>query len=175
MSKMRIYRQNDEASQTTYAKTCNSIIGAIFELYKIYQNISIQLQMKQNRCDKCDKGFMTTAALQKHVENHDNGLRDQMSDYVSGERYRSPANSFKKFKFNCTIFQTDERPPIHCTECGEQFANDDDLNGHSCVPVETTQGDKAKVECDQCGRSFRARTALAVNIERCTRSNMCAN
>lgn len=35
---------------------------------------------------------MTAAALQKHVANHDNDPRDQMSDCVSDERYGSFAN-----------------------------------------------------------------------------------
>lgn len=56
-----------------------------FQMIEIDQINSISIQMKLNRCDECDKGFMTAAALQKHVENHDNDLRDQISDTVSDE------------------------------------------------------------------------------------------
>lgn len=56
--------------------------------------ILIQIQTRRNQCDICGKGFINAAALQTHVERHDNDERNQISDYVSGGYYRNYAMNF---------------------------------------------------------------------------------
>ncbi|XP_015913055.1 zinc finger protein 260 [Parasteatoda tepidariorum] len=136
--------------------------------------------MKEFKCDKCNKAFVTKPELERHSYNHTkekpficeycgNTYRFKAALVVhyrvhSGEKPYKCAFCDKAFIHLSSAIGHRRRHtgemPYQCKECGKLFRVKRALTAHM-----TVHSDKRTYKCDKCEKSFKSRSGYRVHLD----------
>lgn len=136
--------------------------------------------LKNYKCEKCEKSFVTKCELQRHSFNHSTE-KPFVCEYCGNEyRFKAALSVHYRLHSGERPYRCDYCPkefihlssytghrrkhtgekPFHCKVCGKTFVVKRALTSHMSVHTE-----EGKFQCEECGKIFKSRSGYRVHLD----------